>query len=568
MVFKKQRKIQNTSFDPDQILFDAKNTAGFNTQQFEGVLEKTISKRSLTIFGIIISILLFGCAVQLFRVQIMQGQKFFTLSENNRLHQIPIFSERGVVFDRNNIPLAWNIPAPQEDEPFLHRQYIEGGGFGHLLGYVGYPTRDTSGFFWRESVIGKAGIEKKYSDYLSGQNGSKIVQVDAMGNITSENMMIQPVLGKNLVTTIDSTIQTVMYNAIKKHAQDNGFQGGAGIIMNIKTGELIAMTSYPEFDANILSQGKNKEIIQQYALDDRKVYLNRAINGLFTPGSIVKPYLAIGALQEGIITPQTTVFSSGKVEIPNRYDPSKPQVFRDWKKGGHGPTNVYTAIAESVNTFFYAIGGGYRDQQGLGISRIDTYIKKFGIGDQTDFSLENDKQGTVPSPEWKLKNFKDGAWRQGDTYNSAIGQFGFQVSLLQIVRAVGAIGNGGILITPHIEKDQPIKDSEKRIITDIDAKNFTVIRDAMRQTVLRGTASTLNVPYIQVSAKTGTAQTGKGNKFMNSWSTGFFPSNDPTYAFVVVMEMAPSTNEAGASRVVRSILDQIQLQNPNFFITN
>jgi cell division protein FtsI/penicillin-binding protein 2 len=142
------------------------------------------------------------------------------------------------------------------------------------------------------------------------------------------------------------------------------------------------------------------------------------------------------------------------------------------------------------------------------------------------------------------------------------------VSLLQIVRAVGAIGNGGILITPHIEKDQPIKDSEKRIITDIDAKNFTVIRDAMRQTVLRGTASTLNVPYIQVSAKTGTAQTGKGNKFMNSWSTGFFPSNDPTYAFVVVMEMAPSTNEAGASRVVRSILDQIQLQNPNFFITN
>lgn len=564
MIFRKQKKIFSRSFDPDQVLFDAKNTAGFNTQQFEGTIEKTISKQSLIIFGVIASILLIGCAIQLFRVQIMQGSKFFALSENNRLHQIPIFSERGVVFDRNNVPLAWNIPAAQ-DEPFLHRQYIEGGGFGHLLGYVGYPTRDTSGIFWRESIIGKAGIEKKYSDYLSGQNGSKVVEVDAVGKISSENMMIQPTPGNNLVTTIDSVIQTALYNAIKNHAQDNGFQGGAGVIMNIKTGELIAMTSYPEFDANILSQGKDREIIQQYALDDRKVYLNRAINGLFTPGSIVKPYLAIGALQEGIITPQTTVFSSGQVEIPNRYDPSKPQIFRDWKKGGHGPTNVYTAIAESVNTFFYAIGGGYKDQAGLGISKIDTYIKKFGIGDPTGFSLENDKPGTIPSPEWKLKNFKDGAWRQGDTYNSAIGQFGFQVSILQMLRAVGAIGNGGTLITPHIEKDQLIKDSEKQVVTGIDEKNFVIIRDAMRQTVLRGTASTLNVPYVQVSAKTGTAQTGKGNKFMNSWSTGFFPSNDPMYAFVVVMEMAPSTNEAGASRVMRSVFDTIQEKEPEFF---
>ncbi len=563
MIFRKQKKILDKSFDPDQVFFDAKNSAGFNTQQFEGIIEKTISKRSLVVLGVIISLLLIIYVIQLFRVQIIQGSKFLALAEDNRLHEIPIFSERGVVFDRNNIPLAWNVPATQ-DEPFLHRQYIEGGGFGHLLGYVGYPTRDTSGIFWRESIIGKAGIEKKYSDYLSGQNGSKVVEVDAVGKISSENMMIQPTPGNNLVTTIDSVIQTALYNAIKNHAQDNGFQGGAGVIMNIKTGELIAMTSYPEFDANILSQGKDREIIQQYALDDRKVYLNRAINGLFTPGSIVKPYLAIGALQEGIITPQTSIFSSGQVEIPNRYDPSKPQIFRDWKKGGHGPTNVYTAIAESVNTFFYAIGGGYKDQTGLGISRIDNYINKFGIGKPTGFYLENDKPGTIPSPEWKLKNFKDGAWRQGDTYNSAIGQFGFQVSILQMLRAVGAIGNGGTLITPHIEKDQLIKDSEKQVVTGIDEKNFVIIRDAMRQTVLRGTASTLNVPYVQVSAKTGTAQTGKGNKFMNSWSTGFFPSNDPMYAFVVVMEMAPSTNEAGASRVVRNVLDTIQEKEPEF----
>ena len=378
-------------------------------------------------------------------------------------------------------------------------------------------------------------------------------------------MVIPPEPGKNLVTTIDAGIQSSLYHAIKDHAETNGFEGGAGIIMNIKTGELIAMTSYPEFDANILSEGKNKELIQKYALDSRKFFLNRAINGLYTPGSTVKPYLAIGALQEGIITPQTTVYSVGQVEIPNRYDPSNPQIFRDWKKGGHGTTNVYTAIAESVNTFFYAIGGGYKDQVGLGISRIDKYVEKFGIGEPTGFALENDKRGTVPSPEWKLKHFTDGAWRLGDTYNSAIGQFGFQVSVLQMARAVGAIGNSGILITPHIELDQTIKDSEKKAVTGIDEKNYVIMRDAMRQTVVRGTAMTLNVPYVQISAKTGTAQTGKGNRSMNSWSTGFFPSDNPTYAYAIVMENAPSTNEAGASRAMRVVFDWIQNNEPEFF---
>lgn len=564
MMNRKAKKIFHQLLDPDQVLLDSQNRPGFNTQQLEGVIEQSISKKSIYAFGFLITFILLIFIGQLIRVQIVQGKDFFALSEKNRLDQIPIFAERGVIFDRNNKPLAWNIPGP-EGEPFLHRQYSESGGFGHLLGYVGYPTRDQSGFFWRESILGKSGVEKKYDEWLSGENGSKIVEIDATQSIVTENMMIQPEPGKNLVLTIDSTIQSALYNAIKKHAEDNNFQGGAGVIMNIKTGELIAMSSYPEFDSNILSKGEDSALIKEYATNPQKVYLNRAITGLYTPGSIIKPYLALGALQEGLITPQTTIQSTGQVEIPNRYNPSQPQIFRDWKKGGHGPTNVYTAIAESVNTFFYAIGGGYQNQPGLGISKIDTYIEKFGIGKPTGFSLENDKEGVVPSPEWKLKNFKDGAWRLGDTYNSSIGQFGFQVSLLQMVRAVGALGNNGTLITPHIEKTKLITDTEQVKITGIDSKNYEIIRDAMRQTVLRGTATVLNVPYVQISAKTGTAQVGKGRKFMNSWSTGFFPSDDPTYAFVVVMEMAPSTNEAGASRVVRSVVDTIQNQEPEFF---
>lgn len=565
MIWRRAKKINNRFIDPDQILLDSQNRPGFNTQQFEGVIEQSISKRSITGFSFLVLIVLGLFIVQLYNVQIVQGEKFFNLSENNRLQKIPIFAERGVIFDRNGVPMAWNIPAT-DGEPFLQREYITGGGFGHLLGYVGYPTKDKAGFFWRDSIIGKSGIEKKYSEYLSGVNGSKVVEVDALGNVTTENMMIESESGKNLNTTIHSGIQSALYSAIKDLAESSNFEGGAGIIMNIQTGELIAMTSYPEFDANIVAKGKDVEKIKEYNIDPRKVYLNRAISGLYAPGSTVKPYIAIGALQEGIITPQTIIFSSGKVEIPNRYDPSNPQVFRDWKREGHGPTNVYTAIAESVNTFFYAIGGGLGNQQALGISRIKLYIEKFGLGQPTGFSLESDKKGTVPSPEWKLKTFKDGAWRQGDTYNSAIGQFGFQVSLLQMVRAVGAIGNKGALITPHFDKDQTeIAKNEQVKITGVSEVNYVIIHDAMRQTVTRGTAQTLNVPYVSVAAKTGTAQTGKGNKFMNSWTTGFFPAEDPTYAFAVVMETAPSTNEAGASRTMRATLDWIYNNDPEFF---
>lgn len=565
MIFRRQKKIKNRFIDPDQILIDSENRPGFNTQQFEGMIEQPISKRSIRWFGFFVALFLIVFIGQLIRVQIVQGKHFFSLSENNRLQEVPIFSERGVIFDRNGKAMAWNIPAPN-GEPFLHRGYIEGGGFGHLLGYVGYPTRDQSGYFWRETVIGKSGVEKKWGDYLSGKNGSKVVEVDAKGAVTSENMVIQPEPGKNLTLSIDSGIQSALYNSIKDLAESSNFQGGAGIIMDLKTGEVIAMTSYPEFDANILSQGENREIIASYATDPRKIYLNRAITGLYTPGSTVKPYLALGALQEGVITPQTTVFSSGQVEIPNRYDPSKPQVFRDWKKGGHGVTNVYTAIAESVNTFFYAIGGGAQGINPLGISRIDEYSEKFGLGQATGFELDGDKNGTVPSPQWKLKAFaSDNVWRQGDTYNSAIGQFGFQVSLLQMVRAVGAMANGGTLITPHLVKDAPIKDSEIKKVDGIDPKNYQVIRDAMRQTVLRGTATALDVPYVHAAVKTGTAQIGAGNRSMNSWSTGFFPYENPRYAFAVVMDLAPSTNQSGATHAVRATFDWIQNNKPEFF---
>ncbi len=563
--FKKTKRINTHSIDPDEIFMDTLNVSGFDIQQFEGVIERSISRKTvvmaLVFFGVI-GVLFIG---QLIRLQIAHGAKYFARSENNRLHQTPTFADRGVIYDRNGKELAWNV-MNKEGEPFSIRDYITDPGFSHLIGYVRYPTKDSSGFFWQNSIIGKAGIEKKLNTILAGTNGQKIVELDAGQHILSENLVTKPTQGTNVTLTIDAGIQSAMYRSIQELADSKGFEGGAGVIMNIHTGEIIAMTSYPEYDLNILSHGDDAATIAQYAIDPRHVYLNRTMAGLYTPGSTVKPYLALGALNEGVVTPATSVFSTGQVEIPNRYDPTKPQIFRDWKKGGHGTTDVYKAIAESVNTYFYAIGGGYGTQAGLGISRVDDYTRKFELDQKTGIDIDGEVTGTIPSPEWKLKTFpSDGTWRLGDTYNSSIGQFGFQVTTLALVRAVAAIANNGNLVQPYVTQEPLTKTTPPVPITGIDPKWYTVIHDAMRKTVTEGTAQVANVPFVHAAIKTGTAQVGPRNSFMNSWSTGFFPYENPKYAFVIVMDKAKSTNETGATYVIRQVFDWIWNTNPNFF---
>jgi penicillin-binding protein 2 len=564
-IFKRDKRINTHSIDPDEIFMDTLNVSGFDTQQFEGMIEKSIPKKTTVVALVIFGIIGVVFIAQLIRLQVLNGEKYFVKSENNRLHHTPTFADRGVIYDRNGKELAWNV-ASKNDEPFSVRDYITDPGFSHLIGYVGYPAKDSSGFFWQNSIVGKAGIEKRLNNILAGTNGQKIVELDAGQHVLSENLVTKPIQGTNVTLTIDAGIQSAMYRAIRDLADKNGFEGGAGVMMDVHTGEVIALTSYPEYDLNILSHGDDHETIAKYAVDPRHVYLNRAMAGLYTPGSTVKPYLALGALNEGLITPNTTVLSVGQVEIPNRYDPTKPQIFRDWKKGGHGVTDVYKAIAESVNTFFYSIGGGYQNQQGLGISRIDEYVRKFGLDQKTNIDIDGEVTGTVPSPEWKLKAFpNDGTWRLGDTYNSSIGQFGFQVTTLALVRAVAAIANGGDLIQPYITKDPLTKTAPHVHIQGIDPKWYTVIHDAMRKTVTAGTGHVADVPYVHAAIKTGTAQVGPHNSFMNSWSTGFFPYENPKYAFVVVMDKAKSTNETGATYVTRQVFDWIWNNEPNFF---
>jgi penicillin-binding protein 2 len=554
-----KRKYTDYEILPDEIFLDDANISGLNKQQFEGVMEKPIAPKTLQFLGGFFAVCLLFFAGQLVYLQIVKGDTYLQRSENNRLRSIPIFAERGVVYDRNGKEIAWNT---EGEESYLYRAYTDLSGHGHLLGYVNYPEKDNNGNFWRREISGQAGIEKKYNDLLSGVNGAELFEVNAFGTSVSSNLVAGPEDGENLNTTIDTYIQHYLYDAIKNQAEASNFMGGAGSIMNIKTGELLAFTSYPEFDPYTLAEGKDVEAINGFFTNPQKPFLNRVISGLYSPGSTIKPFLGLAALNENLITENTTILSTGRIEIPNRFNPANSSIFRDWRREGHGVTDLRFAIADSVNTFFYAIGGGYKNQSGLGITKIEQYMRAFGISEKTGIDFGNESTGTIPSPLWKEKIFSDGTWRLGDTYITSIGQFGFQVTPLQMTRAAAALASEGILLEPLLV----VGDSKKTLIEpQIKKENYDIVVAGMRDTVTLGTARNINFPYINMAAKTGTSQVGVNNEFYNSWIIGFFPYENPQYAFSVVMERAPKDNEGSASRAMRTFIESVQENYPEFW---
>jgi penicillin-binding protein 2 len=556
----RKQKIKNANFfvEPDEIFLDSQNLQNFDRQQFEGRIEKPISKKTIFFIGIFFLLSLGLFSVRLEYLQIQKGEAYLERSQNNVLEKQIIFSERGIIYDRNKVELAWNKEA--EDLPTTIRTYLS-PGFSHLLGYVSYPMQDSAGNYWQTEFIGKDGLEKQYNQSLKGENGSKIVEIDARKVTHSENVVNAPQRGTDLITTIDSRIQTELFTLIKNLSQNNYFSGGAGVLIDINKGEILTSVSFPEYDSEILSLGKDTVKIQNYLDDKRKVFLDRTISGLYTPGSIVKPFFAIGALTEGVIDQYKKILSTGSISIPNPYFPNQETVFKDWK--AHGWVDMRQALAVSSDVYFYEIGGGYQDQKGLGIVNIEKYARFFGIGEKTGIDLPDEKGGIIPSPEWKIKNFKGEPWRIGDTYHTVIGQYGFQVTPMEMVRAISAIANYGTLITPHYI----LGDIEKeKMISKIDFKKeyFDVVHEGMRQSVLMGTSSLVNVPYVHIASKTGTAQLGVNKNKVNSWIIGFFPYENPKYAFTIMMEAGPSSNSVGASSIMRQLLDWMSINTPEY----
>lgn len=548
--FKKGGEVKvRKEIDPDEIFLDSSNLPQFDTFQFEGRFEQPITLRVLYMivaFFTLAALLFLG---RMWFLQVVSGEAYAEQSENNRLRHSLIFAERGVIYDRFGVELAWNIP--KEDEEFSERVFYPKSGLSHVLGYVKYPARDSSGFYYENEYIGADGVEKIFNTELQGVNGVHIVETNALGNVESKNVMRPPTNGVPVVLSVDAELQHVFYEAIRDLAVEKGFDGGSAIMIDVENGELLALTNYPEYSSGVLTQGDDHATIASYQERRDTPFLNRAVSGMYTPGSIVKPFLALGALNEGIVDPYKNFFSSGAIEVPNPYDPERPTRFTDWK--AHGYVDMREALAVSSNVYFYYIGGGFEDQPGLGIANIEKYMRLFGFGSTTDSHLLGEQAGVIPNPQWKADNFDNEIWRLGDTFHTAIGQYGFQTTPLQAVRGVAAIANNGVLITPTLMKDGLVQDTSHRI--DIPTEHFDMVRAGMRDAVVDGTARGVNMFDVHVAAKTGTAERGFRNEYINSWVIGFFPYERPKYAFVVLMENGPVKNLVGATSVMRKALD-------------
>lgn len=544
-----RKKITNPEIFPDEIFLDSKNIPQFDTQQLEGRLEKPISKKTFKNLSIFLGLLAVFFFVKIFFIQVIQGKAFAERSEKNSLREEIILPARAIIKDRNEIRLAWT----ENDS----RNYINLPGFAHILGYLGLPSEEDlkkEEKILMDVIIGKEGLEKKYESILRGIRGVKLIEVDSQNNVVSESVKDPAISADDLILAIDSRIQAQFFAIIDSVAKERGFQGGAGIILDANNGEVISLVSWPQYDQ------KN---LQNFIDDKSKPFLNRAIAGLYAPGSIIKPLIALAGLSEGVISPEKQIFSPGYISIPNPFFPDKKSIFYDWK--AHGWVDMRKAIAVSSDVYFYEIGGGFENQKGLGIKKIEDYTKLFGFDSRTGVDLDGEQDGVVPNPELKEKsNPEDPMWRIGDTYNASIGQGYFHVTPIEIAVYAGAIANNGKIIQPHLIRENLSDNS--RLIREINIPQdyFKIVKEGMRMAVTEGTAAALNVYRVNIAAKTGTAEIGAAKKYVNSWVIGFWPYENPKYAFVAVMEKGPYHNLIGAPYVMRQLIDWMSVYTPEY----
>ena len=545
--------------NPEDIFLDSTNLPGFDEYALEGRIEKPMSHTTFVALKVVFSILLVMLIGKLWVLGVKDGEVYAQISDNNRLAQTIIFANRGVIKDRNGVELAMN-EIKEGDSDFAGRVYAPMNGLSHVVGYVKYPLVDKYGVYYEKEYRPLDGVERAYDLILKGKNGSKLVETDVLGKITSESTIDKPIDGETLNLSIDAKVTEVLHNAIANLSKSNGFMGGAAVIMDVHTGEIIALTSYPEYDQNAMTRGVDQKTYDSLVNGSSKPFLNRAVGGLYTPGSILKPIVALAALNENIISPHKEILSTGSLTVPNPYDPSKPSVFGDWK--AHGYTAMREAIAVSSDVYFYTIGGGFADQRGLGIGLIDKYFEIFAIEDPTGVELAGEVSGTIPTPEWKAERFNGDIWRLGDTYITSIGQYGTQLSPITAARFTAAIANKGRILKPSLL----LGGVSEPLIREVKfaEEDWRVIHEGMREAVTYGTAVGVNVPYVEAAAKTGTAEVGSSKSYVHSWSVGFFPYDNPKYAWAILMERGPATNAVGATSVMRQLFDWMSVNAPQY----
>ena len=543
-------KRRDPEIAPDEIFLDASNTQEFNHARFEGRIEKPLPEGTFFSLTGMLALLFFILIIRTWNLQITNGAAFAAESAHNSLEVTTLFAPRGIITDVQGVVLAENI---RRSDGSVERNYPI-PSLSHVIGYVSYPKKDSRGIYYDTSETGLAGIEAQYDSLLAGENGQLLTETDAFGQVRSEGIIVPAEEGKTVQLSIDANLQRMFARAIAEIAGNTHFIAGAGVIMDVHTGEVRAIVSYPSYDSNVMASGDPSETIAGYNTNPGHPFLDHAVQGVYAPGSIVKPFVASGALTDGLITPNTIIDDPGFLSLPDPYHSGKNFIYKGWK--ALGVVDVRKAIAWSSDIFFYTVGGGFGNQKGLGIDRLDYWYQQFGLGSPTGIDLPEEASGLIPTPAWKREIFNE-PWYLGDTYFTAIGQYSVQVTPIQMVRAIAVVANGGKLFTPTLRVGQTPTYTTVPVLPSA----LREVRAGMREGVTHALASGINFPYIAVAAKTGTAQTGVRNQYDNSWLEGFFPYDNPQYAFVVVLERGPAGAGGQAVNVMRQLFESLNAEN-------
>jgi len=442
------------------------------------------------------------------------------------------------------------------------RQYIEAPNFSHILGFLGkleVPDLKENPDYFMTEKIGKEGLEATYEKILHGQAGEQLFEIDSQGKQKGLISQTAPQPGDGLILTIDSDLQRVLYGRLNEELKNLKLNKAAAVAIDPENGAILSLVSLPTFDNNLFAQGISAQDYNALENDQAKPFLNRVTSGQYAPGSTIKPVIGAAALEEKVVTPSTKIDDAfGELVLLNQYDPQIIYRYPDWK--AHGIVDIYSAIAQSCDVYFYTVGGGYGNIKGLGVDRLDKYFNLFGLGSKLGIDLPAEADGLVPTAQWKQEQ-KNESWYTGDTYHISIGQGDLLVTPLQLAAATAAIANGGTLYQPHLV--DKIVDSDKNIIKTIEpqilrdnfisSQNIDVIKKAMRQTVTAGSALLLNSLAVSAAAKTGTAQVA-GQEKTNGWFSVFAPYPDPKIVLVILIENGGEGSQVAAP-VAKEVLD-------------
>lgn len=469
--------------------------------------------------------------------------------------------------------VAWQFHFPEIVlRAGLTRDYPHGSAASHVIGHVGrisekdlesLRARGKEKDYRGTDFIGKTGVEERQAALLHGLYGVREAEIDAHGRILRSVDRVLPRRGRDVYLTLDQELQ--------RHAESMlGEESGAVVVLDVWTGEVLALASSPRFDINLFVHGIDQANWKRLNEAEQRPLVHRAIYGQYAPGSTIKPFFALAALENGWREPGYTFKSIG------HFDLTPSLRFHDWKAGGHGQVDIRKSIVRSVNSFYYLLA------HEVGIEELSRGIEVFGFGEPTGIDIPGEKRGILPTPAWKEKAYGE-QWWPGDTIPVGVGQGYLHVTPLQMARAMAMIANGGRQVRPHLLLGAEDRPTAERLASvgsahrgpgraGFDPRNLAIVRDALAGVTTReGTAWRVGKDALYpIAGKTGTAQVSKlqydeaGNRVKNedlpkrlrdhAWFVGYAPADVPRVAIAVIVEHGGSGGRT-AGPIARSVLD-------------